>query len=321
MGEAAQLRALQRQFYEQFDVPFSKEEDESDTNSSSAMHGPDETDEDESESNDDEFDDNENLIETATEIPKMRAVTAPERRVPETVVFNDPRQGANSDPSPEQARKHFMSSKIEKINIDSVQRSQTPSNEQDEEGDADMRANDRKLSALLSTTLFAPGSTSLNKKRKLTTTTNENLARIVELSNVDTIGGAKAAPGTQFGEKTLKAQELGKMPARIRSGIRRAAGERRDREMETQKELGLWDPKQHKKSRMSQGTSTERGTKSVQTKHRERGIGSGIGKYRGGTLHLSSAEVRNMQGPKTTTRDGGKRRGSQGGKRGGGRRQ
>lgn len=36
--------------------------------------------------------------------------------------------------------------------------------------------------------------------------------------------------------------------------------------------------------------------KPTQPKKRLRGIGTGIGKYRGGTLHLSDADVQRIQG-------------------------
>lgn len=83
------------------------------------------------------------------------------------------------------------------------------------------------------------------------------------------------------------------MPASIRQGQRRAASERRERDIETQKELGLWQPS---KGRQNRATATERGMKPTQPKKRLRGIGAGIGKYRGGTLHLSDADVQRIQG-------------------------
>ena len=157
-----------------------------------------------------------------------------------------------------------------------------------------MRANDRKLAELLSTSLFAPGSG--KDKRKLTSTTNETLARIHELSTSDTL--QPHAAGSGWGEKQLRAKELGKMPARIRTGLRRAAGERREREIETQKELGLWNPRYQSQAQLNRGSATERGTRVTEPKKRLRGIGSGVGSFRNGTLHLSQADVRRIQGPK-----------------------
>ena len=191
-----------------------------------------------------------------------------------------------------------MSSKIEDLHKEPVA-AVSDAAKADSDDDDDQRANDRQLSELLSTTLFAPGTADTTRKRKLTTTTNETLARVMELSSADTIGSR--APGTGWAEKKLKAQELGKVPARIRAGLRRAAGERRDRDIETQKELGLWNPKMQKQSRMTRGSETERGSRAMQPKKRQRGIGSGVGKFRGGALHLSEADVRRIRGPHRAT--------------------
>lgn len=132
-----------------------------------------------------------------------------------------------------------------------------------------------------------------SKKRKLTTTTNETLARVLELSHADTI--QRPAPGSPWAENELKKKELGKMPARIRQGLRRAAGERRDRDIATKKELGLWNPKIDKQTHMSRGSSVARGSKATQPKQRMRGIGSGVGHYRGGVLHLSDRDVQRIR--------------------------
>ena len=122
---------------------------------------------------------------------------------------------------------------------------------------------------------------------------------MLELSQADQ--PCALATGTGWAEKKLKSRELGKMPARIRSGIRRAAGEKRDREIQTQKELGLWNPKLHKQSLMTRGSETERGSRAVQPKKRQRGIGSGVGKFRGGALHLSDADIQRIRGPQRRT--------------------
>lgn len=87
------------------------------------------------------------------------------------------------------------------------------------------------------------------------------------------------------------------MPASVRSGIRRAASERRAQELETQKELGLWHKSLHSKQQ-NRATATERGTKATQPKKRVRGLSGGVGKYRGGTLHLSDSEIRQIRGRK-----------------------
>ena len=285
----AQLQALEAQFYQQFDVPDMHAKKEAhDTAEESA--GEDDLDDDtmDDASNDDDLDDDLDLMERAQ---------APKQRIPETVVFSDPSKRAR-DTQSKSTRKQFMSSKIQDLHKEPVEAvSDAPKADSDD--DDDQRANDRQLSELLSTTLFAPGTADATKKRKLTTTTNETLARVMELSSADTIGSR--APGTGWAEKKLKAQELGKVPARIRAGLRRAAGERRDRDIETQKELGLWNPKMQKQSRMKRGSETERGSRAMQPKKRQRGIGSGVGKFRGGALHLSEADVRRIRGPHRAT--------------------
>lgn len=186
----------------------------------------------------------------------------------------------------------MQSSKIEKINAQDTAQPAAGSDD-DEEGEEDQRANDRKLAELLSTSLFAPGTST--HKRKLNTTTNETLARVMELSTSDTLHAHAAGSG--WGEKQLRAQELGKMPARIRAGLRRAAGERRERDIELQKELGLWNPRYQNYAQLSRGSATERGSRPTEPKKRMRGIGSGVGSFRNGTLHLSEADVRRIQGP------------------------
>ena len=334
----AQLRALEEQFYKQFAVPGKEsvnnvkgeeeeeeeeeeedgegedededDEDEDDVNDNDDEEDDEDEDEDDYESgeNNEDLDDDEDLLQTAMSskapAPKASAqapASTKPRRVPETVVFSD-KPSAPTPPLSASARRNFMvrptpltqSSKIEKIDAKEEARPTRADDEEDDE--EDQRANDRKLAELLSTSLFAPGSSSSSQKRKLTTTTNETLARVMELSTTDTLDAHTAGSG--WGEKQLRAQDLGKMPARIRAGLRRAAGERREREIATQKELGLWNPKLQSHSQQSRGTATERGSKATQPKQRARGIGSGIGSFRGGTLHLSDADVRRIQGPK-----------------------
>ncbi|WFC95845.1 hypothetical protein MBRA1_002499 [Malassezia brasiliensis] len=254
----------------------------------------------EEDANDDELDDGEDLLQSAMTQPSAPSTSVPSRRRPvETVVFSESRGAPSGASVPASARRNFMvsvclmqSSKIEKIN---AQETAPPDAgpDDDEEGEEDQRANDRKLAELLSTSLFAPGTST--HKRKLNTTTNETLARVMELSTSDTLH--PHAAGSGWGEKQLRAQELGKMPARIRSGLRRAAGERRERDIELQKELGLWNPRYQNHAQLSRGSATERGSRPTEPKKRMRGIGSGIGSFRNGTLHLSEADVRRIQGP------------------------
>ena len=333
----AQLRALEAQFYQQFAVPgqepeagdrasagTSEEHSDDDRPSSSAQQSDaqsdddddgaseedasddddddddDEDDEGEEDANDDELDDGEDLLQSAMTQPPAPTTSAASRRRPvETVVFSETRGAPSGASVPASARRNFMvrvclmqSSKIEKINAQDTAQPAAGSDD-DEEGEEDQRANDRKLAELLSTSLFAPGTST--HKRKLNTTTNETLARVMELSTSDTLHAHAAGSG--WGEKQLRAQELGKMPARIRAGLRRAAGERRERDIELQKELGLWNPRYQNHAQLSRGSATERGSRPTEPKKRMRGIGSGVGSFRNGTLHLSEADVRRIQGP------------------------
>ena len=333
----AQLRALEAQFYQQFAVPgqepeagdrasagTSEEHSDDDRPSSSAQQSDaqsdddddgaseedasddddddddDEDDEGEEDANDDELDDGEDLLQSAMTQPPAPTTSAASRRRPvETVVFSETRGAPSGASVPASARRNFMvrvclmqSSKIEKINAQDTAQPAAGSDD-DEEGEEDQRANDRKLAELLSTSLFAPGTST--HKRKLNATTNETLARVMELSTSDTLHAHAAGSG--WGEKQLRAQELGKMPARIRAGLRRAAGERRERDIELQKELGLWNPRYQNYAQLSRGSATERGSRPTEPKKRMRGIGSGVGSFRNGTLHLSEADVRRVQGP------------------------
>ncbi|WFD48242.1 hypothetical protein GLX27_002910 [Malassezia furfur] len=325
----AQLRALEAQFYQQFAVPgeepeagdragagTSEEHSDDDRPSSSAQQSDaqsdnddddaseedasdddddeeDDIDEVDEDANDDELDDGEDLLQSAmTQPPAPSTSAAPRRRPVETVVFSETRGAPSGASVPASARRNFMSSKIEKINAQDTAQPAAGSDD-DEEGEEDQRANDRKLAELLSTSLFAPGTST--HKRKLNTTTNETLARVMELSTSDTLHAHAAGSG--WGEKQLRAQELGKMPARIRAGLRRAAGERRERDIELQKELGLWNPRYQNHAQLSRGSATERGSRPTEPKKRMRGIGSGVGSFRNGTLHLSEADVRRIQGP------------------------
>lgn len=332
----AQLRALEAQFYQQFAVPGLEggtqegkdEENDSDSGQDEAPAAREDSDDDEVEASADDddddddddgaseapddnasdLDDGEDLLQAAMAPPPAKAPkTAQARRPVETVVFSETPSAPSTQPA--RARRNFMvrrtltqSSKIEKINAQDAPPPAEPTDADDDE-DEDQRANDRKLAELLSTSLFAPGAG--KNKRKLNTTTNETLARVMELSTSDTLHAH--TPGSGWGEQQLRAQELGKMPARIRAGLRRAAGERRERDIETQKELGLWNPRYQSHAQRARGTATERGTRATEPKKRLRGIGSGIGSFRHGTLHLSDADVRRIQGPKHTAPRRGKK--------------
>ncbi|CDU23051.1 uncharacterized protein SPSC_01681 [Sporisorium scitamineum] len=212
---------------------------------------------------------------------------APKTRVVETVVFGgETRPDADELKDAKKGWKAFMSSKIDKIATED-QAAATKLTAAEEEEEKQLVANDRLLSELLSTTLFAPG-TGNTSKGKSNLSSNDTIARIMELSAADTQRKGQAI-GRGWGENELKRQQLSKAPAAIRQGIRKAAGERRDKEREKAKELGTWHPSL-KQAYANQATATEMGLKK-ETRKRQRGLGMGIGKFQGGMLKLSSQEI------------------------------
>ena len=229
-------------------------------------------------------------------VPKSRAV--------ETVVF-----GGESRPDADQLKdakkgwKAFMSSKIDKIAAED-QAAATKLTTAEEEEEKQLVANDRLLSELLSTTLFAPG-TGNTSKGKANLSSNDTIARIMELSATDAQRKGQAI-GRGWGENELKRQQLSKAPAAIRQGMRKAAGERRDKEREKAKELGTWHPSM-KQAYASQATATEMGLKK-ETRKRQRGLGMGIGKFQRGMLKLSSQEISKVNG-KSGSRGGSGKKG------------
>ncbi|WFD34959.1 hypothetical protein MCUN1_001805 [Malassezia cuniculi] len=309
---ADKLKALEALFYQQFDMPGgapqhngelrNESADEMDSDSDENMRGDANSDAEESDfgevgSGDDSNDDDaagdatddatadaaygSDKYSGARNSHKGKGASAVQRRVPETVVFDGGRP--STFVTTKAQRKQFMSSKTQDLSRDLPE--PEPEEGESESDEESQRVNDKKLEHLLSTTLFAPGADN-TRKRKLTTTSNETLARVLELSS-------DSAKTQGWGAKQLKATELGRMPASIRQGLRRAAGERRAREIETQKELGLWQPPKGKKQ--NRATATEMGMRPTQPKKRIRGIGSGIGKFRGGVLHLSDADVQRIK--------------------------
>jgi hypothetical protein len=169
----------------------------------------------------------------------------------------------------------------------------------EEEEEKQLVANDRLLSELLSTTLFAPG-TGTTSKGKSNLSSNDTIARIMELSATEAQRKGQAV-GRGWGENELKRQQLAKAPAAIRQGMRKAAGERRDKEREKAKELGTWHPSL-KQAYANQATATEMGLKK-ETRKRQRGIGVGIGKFQGGMLKLSAQDISKVNGkPSSSSR-------------------
>lgn len=218
---------------------------------------------------------------------------APRSRAVETVVFGgETRPDADELKEAKKGWKAFMSSKIDKIAAEDELAAASKLTTAEEEEEKQLVANDRLLSELLSTTLFAPG-TGTTSKGKSNLSSNDTIARIMELSATDAQRKGQAL-GRGWGENELKRQQLSKAPAAIRQGMRKAAGERRDKEREKAKELGTWHPSL-KEAYANKGTATEMGLRK-ETRKRQRGLGMGIGKFQGGMLKLSSQEISKVNG-------------------------
>ncbi|KAJ1041213.1 hypothetical protein NDA14_000574 [Ustilago hordei] len=243
--------------------------------------------------------------EASGSISKQSRKKAPKSRAVETVVFGGEQQAdADEVKDAKKGWKAFMSSKIDKIATED-QASTTKLTTAEEEQEKQLVANDRLLSELLSTTLFAPG-TGNTSKGKSNLSSSDTIARIMELSATESQRKGQAI-GRGWGEKELKRQQLAKAPAAIRQGMRKAAGERREKEREKAKELGTWHPSL-KAGYGNQATATQMGLQK-ETRKRQRGLGMGIGKFQGGMLKLSSQEISKVNGKgksASASRKGGK---------------
>lgn len=176
--------------------------------------------------------------------------------------------------------------------------------------------NDRQLSHLLNTTLFASGgsrgATASSSKEKPDLSSHDTLARILELSS-----SSQARKGQVFGRgqgaKALKASQLKSMPANIREGIRAAAGDRAEREVERNKEMGLLSDAYSRKLMGRQYEDETMTGKKREKRDRVRGLSMGVGKFKGGILKLSNEEVSRMT---SDGRERSKQRPSRGGRGG-----
>lgn len=182
-----------------------------------------------------------------------------------------------------------------------------------------MQSNDRELSRLLSTTLFAPGGASTGAQgTRRNLSSNETLARLMELSS-SSAARRGAAVGRGWGESAHKAAQMGKMPASMRAGLRRAQKDKLDKDVERAKELGNYHSSVKKLVGNNQaGMDLILGTRDDDRKKRtrERGLGMGVGTFNRGTLRLSEEEVERINGSRKRGPSGGSG-GSGGGKKGG----
>lgn len=182
----------------------------------------------------------------------------------------------------------------------------------DEDDEAEQLTNDRQLSHLLNTTLFSQG----NGKKKGSSSSDkpdlsshDTLARILEHSSSSSARKGQAF-GRGFGEKALRASQLSQMPISMRQGIRSAAGDRAEKEMERNKEMGLLNSSYSRKFLGRQEADATMTGKRKSERDRVRGLGMGVGRFEGGTLKLSKDEVARMTG------EGGRGGGGKGGAKG-----
>ncbi|PWN21086.1 hypothetical protein BCV69DRAFT_282587 [Microstroma glucosiphilum] len=261
----------------------------------------------------------------------------PPRRQPVTVIFDEGgsagRQQGQESPSLEAKKnwREFMDSKTGNTGPDTFssasefirernaakqqkKRDVEATAEEASEDEAAQATNDRQLSHLLNTTLFARGGPrgtgASSSKDKPDLSSHDTLARILELSS-----SSQARKGQVFGRgqgaKSLKASQLKTMPVKIREGIRSAAGGRAEKEVERNKEMGLLSDAYSRKLMGRQYEDETMTGKRREKRDRVRGLGMGVGKFRGGILKLSEEEVSRITG------EG--REGSRGGSSGRGR--
>lgn len=251
------------------------------------------------------------------------------RPPPETVVFGESSSGT-SIPNQGGWRK-FMSSKVEtrkdkfeeeankaaaekqkKKNKAKSNSGDGTGEEEDAEKEKEMMTNDRALSDLLSTTLFAPQSESIKKANgKPNLSSNSTLSRLMELTKPTLTDQAKSV-GRGLGSSMFKAKEMGKMPASMRHGLRKAELQKQADELEKAKELGIY----HQSikgliGKGAEGSDLVLGTKKKDHKARTRdkGLSMGVGRFAGGTLKLSKEEVARINKPSSFGKGaGGKRK-------------
>lgn len=229
----------------------------------------------------------------------------PSKSAPETVIFGQTADIPSTSFDRGNRRK-FMSSKIDtreqkdENSLKKQQASQRIGTEQEQEEEEAMLSNDRELSSLLSTTLFAPGAQDerrANGKRNLGS--NDTLARLMELGK-PTLTNQPRSDGRGLGASMLKAQNMGRMPANMRHGMRRVEAMKNEKSIAREKELGNYHHsiKGLVGTHGRQGTDLIMGTKDKDRakRTRQRGLGMGLGSFQNGTLKLSEKEVARING-------------------------
>lgn len=183
---------------------------------------------------------------------------------------------------------------------------------EDDQDEKTAQTNDRALSELLSTTLFAPGgagSTTRRSNGRPILGSNDTLARLLELSKSSMTGKADSL-GRGYGAALLKSQEMGKMPVEIRHGMRRAEMENQDKQLQRQKELGNYHHSIKGLMTKREGLDLILGTKDKDRskRTRDKGLSMGVGRFSGGMLKLSEQDIQRINKPSSSQDRSHKRR-------------
>lgn len=259
-------------------------------------------------------------VERESQISLPKAV---QKAAPQTIVFGEASNARTSSGGGGEATsgwKSFMSSKVktrtdeEKAASRRLATKKSPNakidnqnedkEEKDDQDEKQAQSNDKALSELLSTTLFAPGGAGSITRRsngKPILGSNDTLAKLLELSQPTTNGKAQNQ-GRGYGEAMLKSQNMAKMPLTIRHGLRRAEMEKQDKELQRQKELGNYHHSIKSLITKKDGLDLIMGTKDKDRskRTREKGLSMGVGKFSGGMLKLSEQDISRINKPNSS---------------------
>ncbi|GBE79326.1 predicted protein [Sparassis crispa] len=213
---------------------------------------------------------------------------------PKVVVFSDivSTAGPSNVGASKAQMKAFMSSKVSKLTQD-IQGTnpEQDGSDDDDEDELTNAQNDALLHRLVHTRLL---SGSLNSELNLTSAQRKKAlaGRVLE-----TAGKAKLGKG----EGAVRSAERNKAAKRVREGIAERQEERRKQELEEAKHLGNYHPTL---KRLYDDSSDSK----PRSKKREKGLGMGIGSFRGGILRLRKQDISSIQGSSGRGRGGGSRR-------------
>lgn len=177
----------------------------------------------------------------------------------------------------------FMSSKISKVRgTESTQMTPAARQKAKAEEEED-RQNDKTLFKLIHTKLL---SASLDEHSNMSGAKRKKSieGRVLELATAAKLGK---------GETTVRKQEHNKAPRHIREGIVDKRRERNQAKLEEAKDAGNYHPMIKRLL-----VDPEQPKKRVK---RDRGIGMGVGKFRGGVLNLGKQDLLKAQGPQVRT--------------------